>query len=57
MILAMLGGFVSFSFTVCEAEDPGLTTGERLAVSAPFWGITGLLPRPAVRITRTTGRA
>ncbi|MGV9787177.1 insulinase family protein [Streptomyces sp. NPDC003435] len=57
VILAVLSGFVALAFTVFEAEDPELTMGEWLAISAFFWGITGLLVWPAVRIVRTTRRA
>ncbi|MFG3198875.1 insulinase family protein [Streptomyces sp. NPDC048208] len=56
-ILGVLCGLMALAFTVFEAEDPELTTGEWIAISAFFWGITALLVWPAVRIVRTTRRA
>ncbi|MEU6817254.1 insulinase family protein [Streptomyces sp. NPDC046860] len=56
-ILAVLSGLVALSFTVFEAEDPELTMGEWIAISAFLWGVTALLVWPAVRIVRTTRRA
>lgn len=55
-LLGALCAFLALSFTVFGAEDPELSTGEWIAISAFLWGFTGLVSWPAVSILRRTRR-